>query len=71
MESGGEAEADVATNSLEKDSLEVSVMVEELKLILTRLGDLEDPYFKHLEVIRGFEGCVWQKISLKIFPGSV
>ena len=61
MESGGEAGADGATNSLEKDNLEVSVMVEDLKLILTRLGDLEDPYFKHLEVIREFEGCVWKK----------
>ena len=52
MESGGEAEAERTTNSLEKDSLEVSIMVEDLKLILTRLGDLEGPYFKHLEVIR-------------------
>ena len=49
MESTGESEG--ARNSLEKESLEVSVSVEDLKLLLGRLGDLEDPYFKHLEVI--------------------
>ena len=51
MEAGGETEG--ATNSLKTDVLEVSVTVEDLKLLLGRLGDLEDPYFKHLEVIEG------------------
>ena len=49
MESGGESEG---ANSLKKDNLEVSVSVEDLKLLLGRLGDFEDPYFKHLEVIK-------------------
>ena len=49
MESGGESEGPY---SLKKDNLEVSVSVEDLKLLLGRLGDFEDPYFKHLEVIK-------------------
>ena len=59
MESGGEGE-----NSL-RDNLEVSVTVEDLKFFLGRLGDLEDPYFKHLEVIREFEGLCLAKCMLR------
>ena len=72
MEAGGEG----ATNSLKTDVLEVSVTVEDLKLLLGRLGDLEDPYFKHLEVIEGnpfLSRVVFGKrsISLKISSGDV
>ena len=74
MEAGGEAEG--ATNSLKTDVLEVSVTVEDLKLLLGRLGDLEDPYFKHLEVIErnSFVSRVVfgkRSISLKISSGDV
>ena len=51
MEPGGEAED--ASDS-KSDNVEVSVTVDELKLLLGRLGDLEDPYFKSLEVIKRF-----------------
>ena len=60
MESGGESEGPY---SLKKDNLEVSISVEDLKLLLGRLGDFEDPYFKHLEVIKE-TGCVWQNGNL-------
>ena len=59
MESGGEAE-----NSL-RENLEVSVTVEDLKVILGRLGDLEDPYFKHLEVIRESQGLCLAKFDVQ------
>ena len=59
MESGGEAE-----NSL-RENLEVSVTVEDLKVILGRLGDLEDPYFKHLEVIRESQGLCLAKFGVQ------
>ena len=72
MEPGGETEGE--TNSLKTDVLEVSVTVEDLKLLLGRLGDLEDPYFKHLEVILWnsfLSRVVFGKISLKISSGDV
>ena len=74
MEAGGETGG--ATNSLKTDVLEVSVTVEDLKLLLGRLGDLEDPYFKHLEVIlwNSFLSRVVfgkRSISLKISSGDV
>ena len=74
MEAGGETEG--AKNSLKTDVLEVSVTVEDLKLLLGRLGDLEDPYFKHLEVIlwNSFLSRVVfgkRSISLKISSGDV
>ena len=71
MESGGETEG--AQNSLKTDFLEVSVTVEDLKLLLGRLGDLEDPYFKHLEVNSFLSRVVFGKrsISLKISSGDV
>ena len=50
MESGGESED--ANESTWRGRLEVPVTVEELKVLLGRLGDLDDPYFKTLEVIR-------------------
>ena len=58
MEPGGEGEDASDSN------LEVSVTVGELKLLLGRLGDLEDPYFKSLEVIREkrFRGCAMAKV---------
>ena len=55
MESGGESEG---SDSLRKDNLEVSLSVEDLKLLLGRLGDFDDPYFKHLEVILGDWLCL-------------
>ena len=44
-------ESEDASDSL-SDNLEVSLTVGDLKLLLGRLGDLEDPCFKSLEVIR-------------------
>ena len=53
MESGGESEdANGSSESTWRGRLEVPVTVEELKVLLGRLGDLDDPYFKTLEVIR-------------------
>ena len=59
MEPGGEGED--ASDS-KSDNLEVSVTVGELKLLLGRLGDLEDPYFKSLEVMKRFRGCAMAKV---------
>ena len=56
MEPGGEGEDASDSN------LEVSVTVVELKLLLGRLGDLEDPYFKSLEVMKRFRGCAMAKV---------
>ena len=53
MEPGGGESGDESGTWRRMDSLnlEVSVTARDLKLILGRLGDLEDPYFKCLEVI--------------------
>ena len=55
-------ESEDASDSL-SDNLEVSVTVGELKLLLGRLGDLEDPFFKSLEVMLEirFRGCMSAK----------
>ena len=53
MEAGGGESGDESGTWRRMDSLnlEVSVTARDLKLLLGRLGDLEDPYFKCLEVI--------------------
>ena len=55
-----------ASDSL-SDNLEVSVTVSELKLFLGRLGDLEDPFFKSLEVIREIRFRVACQQKFKLF----
>ena len=52
MEPGGESGDESGTwRRMDSLNLEVSVTARDLKLLLGRLGDLEDPYFKCLEVI--------------------